>query len=157
MNAWRAVSHRTGTVIMNRGSDLRWLWYSLLCVLLWGPYTIVSKLGSREIPAATMQFLFTLGALPVGLMLLAVRRFKLEKDAKGIFHATFTGILSGIGGMGLFAAYGSGANTAVITTASSLYPVVTVVLALVFLRERLTWVQVLGLCFATVAFVLFSV
>jgi drug/metabolite transporter (DMT)-like permease len=117
---------------------------------------MVSKLGSREIPAAGMQFLFTLGALPVGLLLLAVRRFKLEKEGKGIFHATFTGILSGIGGMGLFAAYGSGGNTAVITTASSLYPVVTVGLALVFLRERLTWVQALGLCFATAAFVLFS-
>lgn len=95
----------------------RWFWYCLLCVLLWGPYTIVAKLGSREIPAATMQFLFTLGSLPVGLMLLAVRGFKLEKDGKGIFDATLTGILSGIGGMGLFAAYGSGGNTAVITTA----------------------------------------
>lgn len=135
---------------------VRWLWYSLLCVLLWGPYTIVSKLGSREIPAATMQFLFTLGALPVGLLLLGVRRFKTEKDGKGIFHATFTGILSGIGGMGLFAAYGSGGNTAVITTASSLYPMVTVVLAVLILRERLTWVQVVGLGFATAAFVLFS-
>jgi transporter family protein len=134
----------------------RWFWYCLLCVLLWGPYTIVAKLGSREIPAATMQFLFTIGSLPVGLMLLAVRKFKLEKDGKGIFHATFTGILSGIGGMGLFAAYGSGGNTAVITTASSLYPMVTVVLAVIILRERLTWIQVAGLAFATAAFVLFS-
>jgi bacterial/archaeal transporter family protein len=133
-----------------------WFWYSLLCVLLWGPYTMVSKLGSREIPATTMQFLFTLGSLPVALVLLVVRRFKLEKEAKGIFHATFTGILSGIGGMGLFAAYGSGGNTAVITTASSLYPMVTVILAVLILRERLTRVQVVGLGFATVAFVLFS-
>jgi len=45
----------------------------------------------------------------------------------------------------------------VITTASSLYPVVTVILAVSILRERLTWVQVLGLGFATAAFVLFSV
>jgi bacterial/archaeal transporter family protein len=134
----------------------RWFWYCILCVLLWGPYTMVSKLGSREIPAATMQFLFTLGSLPVALLLLATRRFKLEKDAKGITHATVTGILSGIGGMGLFAAYGSGGNTSVVTTASSLYPMVTVVLAVLILRERLTWTQVLGLVFATAAFVLFS-
>jgi drug/metabolite transporter (DMT)-like permease len=117
---------------------------------------MVSKLGSREIPAATMQFLFTLGSLPVALLLLAARRFKMEKDAKGITHATVTGVLSGIGGMGLFAAYGSGGNTAVVTTASSLYPMVTVVLAVLILHERLTWTQVLGLAFATAAFVLFS-
>ena len=134
----------------------RWFWYCILCVMLWGPYTMVSKLGSREIPAATMQFLFTLGSLPVALLLLATRHFKLEKDVRGISHATVTGILSGIGGMGLFAAYGSGGNTAVVTTASSLYPMVTVVLAVLILRERLTWVQVLGLGFATAAFVLFS-
>jgi drug/metabolite transporter (DMT)-like permease len=134
----------------------RWFWYCILCVLLWGPYTMVSKLGSREIPAATMQFLFTLGSLPVAMLLLVTRRFKLEKDAKGITHATVTGVLSGIGGMGLFAAYGSGGNTSVVTTASSLYPMVTVVLAVLILRERLTWTQVLGLGFATAAFILFS-
>ncbi|HLJ85360.1 MAG TPA: DMT family transporter [Candidatus Angelobacter sp.] len=134
----------------------RWLRYSLFCVLLWGPYMIVSKLGAREIPAPTMQFLFTLGSLPVGLALLAGRRFKLEKERKGISYAILTGILSGIGGMGLFAAYGSGGNTAVITTATSLYPMVTVVLAVLFLRERLNWIQVIGLGFAAAAFVLFA-
>jgi drug/metabolite transporter (DMT)-like permease len=33
---------------------------------------------------------------------------------------------------------------------------VTVVLAVLILRERLTWIQVVGLAFATAAFVLFS-
>jgi uncharacterized membrane protein len=68
----------------------------------------------------------------------------------------FTGIFSGIGGMGLFTAYGSGGNTAVITTAGSLYPMVTVILAVLILREQLTRVQVVRLGFATAAFVLFS-
>lgn len=134
----------------------KWFWYSVLCVLLWGPYTIVSKLGSTEIPAPAMQFLFTLGALPVGLGLVAARRFKLEKSLKGISYGAATGVLSGIGGMGLFAAYGSGGNTSVITTATSLYPMVTVVLAVVFLRERLTALQVVGLGFAAMAIVIFS-
>jgi len=39
---------------------------------------MVSKLGSREIPATTMQFLFTLGSLPMALMLLLVRRSSLS-------------------------------------------------------------------------------
>jgi EamA domain-containing membrane protein RarD len=58
--------------------------------------------------------------------------------------------------LALFAAYRSGGNTAVITTASGLYPLVTVGLAVVILGERLTRLQILGVGFATVAFVIFS-
>jgi uncharacterized membrane protein len=134
----------------------KWFWYSSFCVLLWGPYNIVSKLGSREIPALAMQYLFTWGSLPVMLGLLVARRFRLEKSWKGVSYGVITGVLSGIGGLGLFAAFGSGGNTTVVTTTTSLYPMVTVILALLILRERLTWVQVLGLVFATAALVLFS-
>ena len=134
----------------------KWFWYSTLCVLCWGGWALVSKLGSTEIPADTMQFLFTLGALPVGLMLLIARRFNLEKSLKGIFYGVANGVLAGIGGLALFAAYRTGGNTSVITAATALYPMITVVLAVLVLRERLAWLQMLGLGFAAVAIVIFS-
>jgi uncharacterized membrane protein len=134
----------------------KWFWYSLLCVLSWGAWALLSKLGSNEIPAMTMQFLFTFGALPVALALLIVQRGKLEKSGKGIFYAVANGVLSAVGGLALFAAYRSGGNTSVITAATALYPMITVVLAVLILRERLTWVQVLGLGFAAAAIVSFS-
>ena len=134
----------------------RWFWYSILCVLCWGGWALLSKLGSREIPPETMQFLFTVGALPVGIALLMARRFKLEKSKKGIFYAVLNGILSGIGGLTLFAAYHTNGNTALITVATSLYPTITVVLAVLILRERLSATQALGLAFAGAAIVLFS-
>lgn len=43
-----------------------------------------------------------------------------------------------------------------VTTATAMYPVVTVLVAVAFLHERLTWKQVLGLGFATAAFFIFS-
>jgi transporter family protein len=134
----------------------RWFWYSILCVLCWGAWALLSKLGSREIPPQTMQFLFTIGALPVGVGLLVARRCKLENSKKGIFYAVLNGVLSGIGGLTLFAAYHTNGNTTLITVASSLYPTITVVLAVLILRERLTATQALGLAFAGVAIVLFS-
>jgi transporter family protein len=134
----------------------RWFWYSILCVLCWGGWALLSKLGSREIPPETMQFLFTVGALPVGIALLMARRFKLEKSKKGIFYAVLNGILSGIGGLTLFAAYHTNGNTALITVATSLYPTITVVLAVLILRERLSATQALGLVIAGAAIVLFS-
>jgi uncharacterized membrane protein len=134
----------------------RWFWYSILCVLCWGMWALLSKLGSREIPPETMQFLFTVGALPVGIALLLARRGNLEKSKKGISYAVLNGILSGVGGLTLFAAYHTNGNTSLITVATSLYPMITVVLAVLILRERLTATQALGLAFAGAAIVLFS-
>jgi drug/metabolite transporter (DMT)-like permease len=134
----------------------RWFWYSTFCVFCWGPWAIFSKLGSDEIPAPTMQFLFTLGGIPVALAVLVIQRFRFEKNFKGILYGLAVGILSAVGQLALFAAYRSGGNTAVITTASGLYPLVTVGLAVIILGERLTRLQILGVGFATVAFVIFS-
>ena len=134
----------------------KWFWYSILCILCWGAWALLSKLGSTEIPADSMQFLFTFGTLPVALALLVARRLKLENSRRGIFYAVANGVLSGIGGLAFFAAFRSGGNTSVITAATSLYPMITVTLAVTILRERLTWVQLLGLGFAAAAFVIFS-
>jgi len=60
----------------------RWLWFSMLCVLCWGAWSVLSKLGSREIPPETMQFLFAAGMVPVALSLLAARRFRLERRSR---------------------------------------------------------------------------
>jgi transporter family protein len=134
----------------------KWFWYSVLCVLCWSGWAICSKLGSTHIPAKEMQFLFTIGTLPVALALTIARRFNFEKSPKGIFYGVANGVLSGIGGLAFFAAYRSGGNTAVITAVTSLYPMITVLLAVLILRERLNWRQGVGLAFAAVAFVVFS-
>jgi transporter family protein len=134
----------------------RWFWYSIFCLVCWGPYAICSKLGSIEIPALSMQFLFTLGGIPVALGVLAARRFRLERSPRGISYGLLVGILSTIGGTALFAAFGTGASTAVVTVATGLYPMVTVLLAVIFLHERLTRRQCIGLGFAAGACVLLS-
>jgi uncharacterized membrane protein len=134
----------------------KWFWYSVLCIISWGGWTIFGKLASNEIPASTMQFLFPFGCLPVVVPLIVSRHFRLERNAKGISYGIGNGVLAGIGSFALFAAYRTGGNTAVITTVTALYPLITVVLALLLLRERLTLLQVLGLAFAVAAFAIFS-
>jgi transporter family protein len=141
---------------INETLKARWFWYSVLCVFCWGGWALVSKFGSREIPPETMQFLFTIGAIPVCLALLIARRFKLEKSPKGIFFAILNGVLSGIGGLALFAAYHTNGNTSLVTASTALYPVITVLLAVTILRERFGIIQFVGLGFAAVAIVIFS-
>lgn len=136
--------------------NARWFWYSIICVLCWGAWALLSKLGSREIPPDTMQFLFTVGTLPVGLALLIARRGKLEKSRRGILFAVLNGVLSGLGGLTLFAAYHTNGNTTLITATTALYPMITVVLAITILREHFRPIQAVGLLFAAIAIVIFS-
>lgn len=140
----------------NETLKAKWFWYSALCVISWGGWAFLSKIGSREIPPETMQFLFTIGAIPVCIILLVARGFRLEKSRKGIFYAILNGVLSGLGGLTLFAAYHTNGNTALITASTALYPVITVLLAVTILRERFGVIQIVGLGFATVAIVIFS-
>ena len=134
----------------------RWFWRCVFCVACWVPWAILSKLGSEEIPAPTMQYLFTWGGVPVLLFILVMQRFRIQKSKKGIFYGLTVGILSAVGQLAMFAAYGTGSNAAIITTATSLYPLVTVALAVPLLKERLTKAQVVGVGFAGVALVIFS-
>jgi len=66
------------------------------------------------------------------------------------------GVLSGVGGLALFAAYHTNGNTTLITATTALYPMITVLLAIVILREQFRPIQALGLLFAAVAIVIFS-
>ncbi len=134
----------------------RWFYYSLLTLLCWGAYALFAKFGSREIPPEAMQFLFTIGSVPVAVGLLIARRFQLEKSGRGIFYGVLNGVLSAVGGIALFAAYHTNGNTSIITASSSLYPVITVLLAVTVLREKFGVVQVAGLGFAVLAIVIFS-
>lgn len=135
----------------------RWLWCCIFCLACYVPWIFFSKLGGNEIPARTMQYLFNWGGLPIGLLFLVLRRFKIEKSLSGIGYGLIVGVLSGLGQLALFAAYQGPANTSVVTTLTSLYPIVTVILAVIFLHERLTRFQVAGLGFAVIALVIFSV
>ncbi len=134
----------------------KWFWYSIFCVLCWGAWALVSKLGTEGISASGMQFIFAFGFIPVALMAVIARRARFERNLKGIGFSVGNGVLSGIGGLALFAAYRSGGNTSVITVATALYPVITVALALLVLSERLTRLQAVGLVFAALAMIILA-
>ena len=81
---------------------------------------------------------------------------KLEKSKPGIVYGILNGVLSGVGGLALFAAYHTNGNTTLITATTALYPMITVVLAITILREQFRPIQAVGLLFAAIAIVIFS-
>jgi transporter family protein len=135
----------------------RWLAYSLLTIACWGAWGAVSKVASGGIDANTNQVYFTLGLLP--LMLLLVRSPRLRggnQRRAGIAWAFITGILGGAGNIAFFRALGSGGNASIVVPATALFPLVTVMLAVGLLGERLGRAQQMGLVLALIAIYLLS-
>lgn len=134
----------------------RWFLYSMAAVISWTAWTFSAKFGSEKLPPSTMQFVAAFGFLLVGIVLLVAMRFRLDRSGKGAGLGVTAGVLLATGSIALYAAYRTGANTAVVATATGLYPMVSVLLAIIFLRERLTRLQVLGVLFAIAAMIIFS-
>ena len=136
----------------------RWLAFSLLTILLWGAWGAVSKVASDGVDANTNQIFFTIGLLP--LIVLVWRSPRLRggghQRRSGIAWAFLTGILGGTGNIAFFRALVVGGKASIVVPATALFPLVTVLLAVVFLRERLGRAQIFGLILALVAIYLLS-
>lgn len=133
-----------------------WLWYALLGIFWWGLWGFLSKIGSGTASPLQMQILFTLGMLPVALAMLLQMRGKLDRDRGGVVYGLLCGIATGLGTLGYFAALHE-QNASVVTPLTGVFPVLTVVLAFVVLRERLNKVQVGGMLLALAAIVILSI
>lgn len=138
-----------------RASFPVWLWYALLCIFWWGLWGFLSKIGSEAASPMQMQILFTLGMLPVALGMLLQMRGKVDRDKVGISYGLACGIATGVGTLGYFAALQQ-QDASVVTPLTGIFPVLTVALAFVILRERLNKVQMGGMLLALASIVILS-
>lgn len=136
----------------------RWLAFSLLTILLWGAWGAVSKVASDGVDANTNQIFFTLGLLPLIVIVWRSPRLRggHEQRRAGIGWAFLTGILGGTGNIAFFRALVVGGKASIVVPVTALFPLVTVLLAVGFLRERLSRPQIFGLVLALVAIYLLS-
>lgn len=135
-----------------------WLILSLLTILLWGVWGAISKVVSNDLDAYMNQVLFTLGLIPLMLFVSRSRRLSGGTNRKrGIFYAFITGILGGTGNIAFFKALTVGGQASVVVPMTAMSPLVTVLMALGILREKLSTSQKIGLGMALVAIYLLSI
>ena len=133
-----------------------WLWYALLCIFWWGLWGFLSKIGSASANPLQLQILFTLGMLPVAVGMLLQMRWKLDRNIGGGTYGILSGVATGLGTLGYFAALRQ-QDASVVTPITGLFPLLTVVLAFIVLRERLNKVQVGGIVLALASIVVLSI
>lgn len=135
----------------------RWLAFSLLTILVWGVWGAVSKVSSDAIDANTNQVFFTFGLLP--LIAIAWRSSRARSNREGhrigIAWAFLTGILGGTGNIAFFHALSLG-KASIVAPLTALFPLVTVILAVTLLHERIGTAQKIGLVLALAAIYLLS-
>jgi transporter family protein len=136
----------------------RWLAFSLLTILVWGAWGAVSKVASEGVDANTNQIFFTFGLLPLIALVWRSPRNAAGGSGRraGISWAFLTGILGGTGNIAFFRALWMGGKASIVSPVTALFPLVTVLLAVTFLRERVGKTQMIGLALALVAIYLLS-
>ncbi len=132
-----------------------WLIPALVAALLWGIVGILQKMGSNRMNASSL-----LAWVMVGYVLALPLFWKgtglASLSHKDLFWGTLAGAANGLGTWSLFAALERGAKASVAIPLTALYPMLTVALAYLFLRERLAFLDWVGVALALGAGALLS-
>jgi len=127
-----------------------WMLYAGLTVLAWGVWGFFSKLASTYArPRQTLLFQ-VVGVMAVGMVVLSMERFHIEWTPQGFGWSAAAGFVNFVGFLSFFAAVEKGKVSTVIAM-SSLYPVITIVLSVLFLHEKISSREGLGIACALLA------
>ena len=133
-----------------------WLWMALITVVLWGVVGLLQKVATTHISADAVLiwdrigFVLVLPFLLIGLNLHIL-------GPKDMLIGTAAGIINSLGALYLYKSLQSGAKASTAVPLTALYPLITVVLAVAFLGERLDRRHWFGVALALVASVLMSI
>jgi transporter family protein len=130
---------------------ISWLPAALLSLFSFGLWGLFSKLSLNYIDSRSALIFQTVGVLLIGLFVLfGTSNFKLATDGKGLGFALLTGIAYSLGCFLYLIAADKGKISTVVTL-TALYPLITLVLSFIFLREEINLKQCTGIIFALVA------
>lgn len=140
---------------MRAPSSMRWQFYATLALLVWGfrgylPKRALLTMGSRSI-----LILEGLGGVLVALAVMASGGFRVQADAGGPLAAIATGVC-GLGGAYFFLLALERGKASVVVPFTALYPLVTLALSVLLLRERPSPANLIGIALAVAAVVLLS-
>jgi transporter family protein len=133
-----------------------WLLFAAVALVFWGITGVTQKLSTNRI-SSQLSFLWFAWAMVVISALLA-RTVPIHWHLRPVILALSIagGVLNGLGALTSFAALESGGKASVVISLISLYPLLTVAVAVLFLHERLAPLQALGAVLAIIAAILLS-
>src|SRR5579872_6926904 len=132
-----------------------WFVATLISLFSFGLWGLFTKLSVVHIDSKSALVYQTAGVLLVGLFALSMMNFKPAADLKGFTYAMLTGIAYGVGCLFYFVAASKGKIITVVTL-TALYPLVTIILAYLLLKEAVSIKQCAGIFLAFMSILLMS-
>ncbi len=127
-----------------------WIAPATLTFIFWGLWGFLPKITTRFINPTSAVVYEALIGLPVALIIMAIMRFQIQTEPRGIILASITGVLGLLGALGYLVAVTRG-PVSLITAFVALAPALTILLAIVFLGETLALRQWVGVGMALAA------
>ena len=132
-----------------------WIYFSIAAALFWGVWGVVAKFISEDVNPYANHVLFTIGML-FTLPLVVGKIRKETPNQKGIGWGLVAGILAVTGNVAVFQAFTNGGLAAIVIPLTNLYPLVTIGIALLIFKEKLNWLNGLGILLAIPAVIMLS-
>lgn len=133
----------------------RWILYSITAALFWGVWGVIAKLISDSINPFTNHFLFTAGML-LTLPFVIKKCIHTKPDKKGIVWGLVAGVLAIAGNVAVYKSFSTGGLAAIVIPVTNLYPLITIIIAISFFKERLNYINAIGIALAVPAVVILS-
>jgi uncharacterized membrane protein len=128
-----------------------WLVFALTTTIFWGIWGAFIEIPEKAgFPATLGYSVWALTMIPCALVALAIIKWKPETDLKSVFLGSVIGLLGAGGQLILFEALRSG-PAYIVFPFISLFPVVTIFLSILFLKERAGLRQWAGIILALTA------
>ncbi|MEM0382317.1 MAG: DMT family transporter [Nitrososphaerota archaeon] len=137
------------------GSDHSWILFAMLALLVWGVWGFTARLAAASIGWREMTVLGSIGSVSSMIIFALLTRPNLSYPLGASMLAFVVGVLGFLGAPIFYVALERNPS-AIVVVVTSLYPVVTMILSTLILKEIPTTRQVVGIMLAIAALVLIS-
>jgi uncharacterized membrane protein len=128
-----------------------WLLLSLIALVFWGITGNTQKVSTHHISAQFSFLGFAAAFVLIAVLILALFPIETALSREVVALGILGGVLNSLGALTAFAAFEAGAKSSVAVPIMYLYPLLTVLLARVFLNEQITAAHWAGIALAPVA------
>lgn len=133
-----------------------WFWLAVIALVFFGITGVTQKLSTNAISFEASFPLFAAAFVVISAALPAFVRLDWKLTPGTLLLAALGGLMNGLGALTSFAALEKGGKASIVIPLVNLYPLVTTAGACLFLGERLTKVQIIGIVCALIAVYLLS-
>lgn len=133
----------------------QWFVYALITLVFYGLWAFFPKLASLYLTPREVLLYQIIGVVAVGLFIGFTFKGKLNYSLMGLVFSFLGGACGLVGTLFFLKSLQTG-KTSVVVTMTALYPLITIILAVIFLRETITLKNFFGILTALAAMYLLT-